>query len=242
VNLQDVACIDFETYPITQRPEYPPRPVGMALRAPWHDGPAISPWGHPTANNCTHEDVRAELGRIWDSGVPMLCHHAKFDIEVACHHFKLPMLPWERIHDTHVPGLPVRSAQPQRRPKELAEDLLQWPPEEKDAMAEWIMAHSARLLASYPWNRDWDKKEQRFKEPKKITKSKVGMWIFATPGDIAGPYAMGDIHRTLGLFRHLAPIVEENGMWGAYNRERELMPILLENERDGMRVRRAGAH
>jgi DNA polymerase I-like protein with 3'-5' exonuclease and polymerase domains len=232
----EFACIDFETYPIKQRPEYPPKPVGLAVHAPWHDATSYGAFAHPTNNNCTWEDVRAELGRIWDSGVPVLCHHAKFDVEVACHHFKLPMLPWDRIHDTMFLAYLCDPHSKSGGLKDLAADLLQWPPEEKDAMAEWIMSHSAGLLAAHPWNREWDKKEQRFKEPKKITKSKVGAWIFATPGDIAGPYACGDVDRTIGLFRHLAPIVLENGMWPAYNRERELMPILMENERDGMRA------
>jgi DNA polymerase I-like protein with 3'-5' exonuclease and polymerase domains len=228
------ATLDFETFPIKQRPEYPPRPVGMALRAPWLPERYFA-WGHPTANNCTPEDALRELGRVWDSGIPILCHNAKFDVEVATEWFELPMLPWDRLHDTQFLAYLCDPHARHLGLKELAEDLLQWPPEEKDEMAAWIMERSAQLLAAYPWNREWDKAAGRFKTPKKITKTKTGMWIFATPGDIAGKYAVGDIQRTDGLFRHLAPLVVDHGMEPAYDRERELMPILLANEREGMR-------
>src|SRR5690606_33089021 len=42
--------------------------------------------------------------------------------------------------------------------------------------------------------------------------------------------------RTLQLFRKLYPIIQKEGMLAAYDRERELMPYLLQSERDGMRV------
>lgn len=228
------ATLDFETYPIARRPEYPPKPVGMALRAPWLKGRYFA-FGHPTQNNSTPEEARAELGRMWDSGIPILCHNAKFDVEVATEWLELPMLPWDRLHDSQFLAY---LCDPHARAlglKELAEDWLGQPPDEKDALTAWIMAHSGVLLEAYPWNREWDKKEARFKNTKKITKSKTGMWIFASPGDIAGDYAVGDIDRTDALFRHAAPLVLDNGMWGAYDRERELMPILLENEKTGMR-------
>lgn len=228
--------IDFETLPIGQRPlAMPPKPVGLAIRTPWQPTRYIR-WGHPTGNNGTFDEAHGQLIRLWESGLPVLCHNAKFDMEVALEWFGAPMLPWERIHDTQFLAFLCDPHARKLGLKELADDLLQWPPEEKDRMADWIADHTAGLLASYPWNRTWDKKEQRFKEPKKISKTEAGKWIFAVPGDIVDPYACGDVDRTDGLFKHLAPITEENGMWPAYNRERELMPILLMNEREGMRV------
>jgi DNA polymerase I-like protein with 3'-5' exonuclease and polymerase domains len=38
------------------------------------------------------------------------------------------------------------------------------------------------------------------------------------------------------LFEELYPIIRDNGMLAAYNRERQLMPILQENEEVGMRI------
>lgn len=227
--------IDFETLPIAQRPNYPPKPVGLAIRTPWLTTRYIR-WGHPTGNSGTFDEARGHLMRLWESGLPILCHHAKFDIEVAMEWFGAPMPEWERIHDTQFLAYLCDPHARKLGLKELAEDLLDWPPEEKDRMAEWCADNTAALLAAYPWNRDWDKKAARYKNPRRIAPTHVGKWIFAVPGDIVDPYACGDVDRTDGLFKHLAPIVEENGLWPPYDRERELMPILLENERDGMRA------
>lgn len=232
------ACFDFETLPIAQRPAYPPKPVGVAIRAPWQPTKYFS-WGHPTGNNCTFEEGRAALQRVWESGLPLLCQNAKFDVEVASEWFGAPIPEWDRIHDTMFLAY---LADPHARLlglKELAADWLNWPPEEQDRMAQWVGDNTPALLAAYGWNRTWDKKEQRFKNPKRITPKEVGKWIFACPGEIVGPYACGDVDRTDGLFKHFAPLIEEHGMWAAYNRERELMPILLANERDGMRANTA---
>lgn len=233
----EFACIDFETMPIGQRPDaMPPKPVGVAINAPWHAETKYLAFGHHTANNSTPEEAQQELGRIWDSGIPILAHNMKFDYEVGVEWFNMPFLPWDRLHDTMYQAYLCDPHARSLGLKELAADFLEWAPEEKDALAGWIADNTAALLASYPWNRTWDKKEQRFKNPKKITPKEAGKWIFATPGDICGKYAIGDVDRTIGLFRHLSPVVLENGMWGAYDRERELMPILLANEREGMRA------
>lgn len=233
----EFATVDFETMPIGQRPDaMPPKPVGVAINAPWHAETKYLAFGHPTTNNSTPEEAQQELGRIWDSGIPILAHNMKFDYEVAVEWFDMPFLPWDRLHDTMYQAYLCDPHARSLGLKELAADFLEWAPEEKDALAGWIADNTAALLASYPWNRTWDKKEQRFKNPKKITPKEAGKWIFATPGDICGKYAIGDVDRTIGLFRHLSPVVLENGMWGAYDRERELMPILLANEREGMRA------
>lgn len=232
--IREFITLDFETFPIAPRPEYPPRPVGVALKWPGQTSSYLA-WGHPTGNNTDLDHGREELRRVWDSGLPILCHHAKFDIAVATERLGLPMPPWERIHDTMFLAF-LADPHGDLGLKDLAEDLLNWPPEERDRLAEWVADHTAALLAAYPWNRDWDKKEQRFKNPKRITPSKVGKWIFAAPGDVVAPYACGDTDRTEALFKHLMPVIEEHCMGRAYDRERQLMPILMENERLGMRA------
>jgi DNA polymerase I-like protein with 3'-5' exonuclease and polymerase domains len=217
--------IDFETLPIGQRPAYPPRPVGVATKWPGQTSRYFA-WGHPTANNCTLNDGLAELERAWDSGLPLLFHNSKFDVAVACEGLGAPMPPWDRIHDTlflaylcdpHARSLGL---------KELCEDLLEWAPQERDAVADWVMAHKDVLHQTYG---------ARF-GLKRPTPSKCGAWIGFCPGDVVAPYACGDVDRTAALFEHIYPLVLENGMGAAYDRERELMPILLENERVGMRA------
>jgi DNA polymerase I-like protein with 3'-5' exonuclease and polymerase domains len=232
---REFITLDFETYPIAQRPEYPPRPVGVALKWPG-DASFYFAWGHPTANNCDLGEGRRQLRKVWDSGLPILCHHSKFDLAVATEGLGLPMVPWDRIHDTMFLAYLCDPHSRSLGLKELANDYLQWAPEERDAVAEWIGDHTAALLAAYPWNREWDKKKGDYKTPRRITPTRAGAWIFAAPGDVVGPYAVGDTDRTAALFKHLYPVVVENGMQPAYDRERQIMPILMDNEREGMRA------
>jgi DNA polymerase I-like protein with 3'-5' exonuclease and polymerase domains len=120
--------------------------------------------------------------------------------------------------------------------KPLAENLLNWPPEERDAVAEWVMQHSEELLRLYPWNAHNAGKNG------KISKMKAGAWIFAAPAQLVAPYACGDVARTKGLFRDLYPKIVDAGMLPAYDRERQLQPILMANERDGIHVDLDGLH
>jgi DNA polymerase-1 len=221
VNAPEIACVDFETWPIAQRPNYPPKPVGVSIKLPREESYYYA-WGHPAMNNCGPGDGYRALRQVWDSGLPILFHNAKFDLSVACEGMKLPELSWDRVHDTMFLAYLCDPHARSLGLKELAADLLNWPPAERDALAEWVLEHAATLVATYGGQ--------------KPTKSKVGAWIFSAPGNVVGPYAEGDTERTAGLFSHLWPIVQENGMGAAYDRERRLLPILMENERDGMRT------
>lgn len=216
----DAICVDFETHPIRRRPQYPPKPVGVAIQ--WPSQPAhYWAFGHPTGNNCSLDYAVAQLEEVWASRLPVVFHNAKFDLAVACEGLGLPPLPWERTHDTMFLAYLCDPHARSLGLKELAEDLLGWPAEERNELNDWVWDHREALAATYG---------------DKVTKSKLGAWIWATPADVCGKYAKGDVARTLGLWNHLWPIVQENGMGGAYTRERQLLPILMENERDGMRV------
>ena len=87
------------------------------------------------------------------------------------------------------------------------------PPEEQEELKEWILRNVPEAKGS-----DW------------------GAYICRAPGGLVGRYADGDVIRTNGLFCKLWDQVEADGMLRAYDRERELMPILLENERQGVKV------
>lgn len=205
--------VDFETYPIEGNPSInPPKPVGVAIK--FSDGKSkYLAWGHPTENNCTWEDARDELARIWDYN--LLFHNAKFDTAVAEKWMELPIPEPLNIHDTMYllfldnPYSDTLSLKPN------AERLLDMPPEERDRLTEWIMA-----------NTDCPKE------------SVAGAYIYLAPGDLVGEYAIGDVDRTKGLFDLLAPRIKENLMWEAYEREQLLMPIMLKSEQHGVRVDR----
>lgn len=218
--MQAPITVDFETDPIQQRPNYPPAPVGVAIKWPREPGEYMA-FRHPTGNNCDERAAKAALERVWTSGLPVLFHNAKFDLQVATEKWGFSMLPWERIHDTEFLAFLANPHAKSLGLKPLAEDLLQWPPDERDEMNDWVWEHRVML--------------ERITGVK-VKKKEFGAWIWATPGDICGKYAIGDVDRTFGLFEHLMPLIIENEMTEAYDRERKVLPIFMENERVGIRV------
>lgn len=205
--------IDFETEAIQSRPHYPPKPVGFSVMKPGEETSKYYAWGHPEGNNCTFEKAQAVLRKLWDGKQPLLFHHADFDVDVAQTHMGMGPLPWQRIHDTM---FLIFLAEPHSKTlslKPAAERLLDMPSEERDAVKDWVLKNVPEAKAS-----DW------------------GAYICRAPGDLVGEYANGDVIRTRKLFDLLWPKVAEDNMLKCYDRERELMPILLENERQGVKV------
>jgi len=197
--------------------------VGVAIA--WPDGrKRYWRWAHTSGgNNCTEQQACLALSEAWESSLPLLFHNAHFDVQVACEKLGAPEPPWQRVHDTlflaylcdpHARSLGL---------KELAADLLGWPADERDAIADWVWDNRHQLEQTYP-------------QYGKVNRRKPGAWIFAAPGSLVEPYAIGDVDRTLALFKHLWPIVQRNGMGAAYDRERRCLPIFMENERRGIRV------
>lgn len=207
--------VDFESHGIMRRPDYPPRPVGFSIRKPGERRSRYYCWGHPTGNNCTFNDAKRVLTASWnDPEQPLLFHNAKFDVDVAQTHMGMKTLPWHRIHDTQYLLFLIDPHAHSHSLKPSAERLLGMEPDEQDAVREWL--ENSKIVRKK--QKDW------------------GAHIWQAPGTVVGPYADGDVDRTLGLFNLLYPQVVKRGMLPAYDRERKLMPILLENERQGMRV------
>lgn len=207
--------VDFETYPIRGRPDYPPVPIGVSIK-PWKKKARYFGWGHVNGgNNCTRQDAINALRSVWNK--PMIFHNAKFDLCVAEEHLGLPIPKWQNIHDTL---FVMYLLEPRARTfalKPSAEKFLGIPPEERDLMIEWLVAHQP-----VPGRR--------------LTPSKAGEFIALVPGEIVGPYADGDTYRTERIFEFGIDELTRRGMTGAYERERKLLPILLVNERQGINV------
>lgn len=218
--------LDFETAAIQDRPAYPPKPVGLAFLRPSRQEQGYLAWGHPSENNCTYEYALRFLLNVWASGEPVCFHNAKFDLAISYEAMGLPELDWRTVHDTmflaylndpHARSLGL---------KDLAAEVLNWPPDERDEVAEWIWTNRRALVAQYGG---------------RITRAKhgessVGAWISRAPGNLVGRYAIGDVQRTRALFERLFPLIERFDMGAAYDRERRLLPILMDNERLGVRV------
>lgn len=231
-----VTTIDFETDPIQPRPDYPPKPVGVSIRRAGEKKSRYYAWGHYTGdNNCTRDQAQAALAEAWadrKKGVRLLFQNAQFDVDVAVTHMGMELPAWYEMDDTmfllflwdpHAPDLQLKPA---------AERILGLAPDEKDELVDWLYTNKKRLLADTDIARWTDNKGKAYIN----SKAKLGALVAYAPGEVAGRYACGDTDRTLELFRHLWPRIQDRGMEGAYDRERELMPILLENEKVGMRV------
>lgn len=211
--------VDFETGAIEPRPKYPPEPVGVALAELNARGRVVRArylaWGHPTKNNTTRERAVAELRDLWrDDGAELIFHNAKFDLDVASARLGLTLPGWRRWHDTIFllylddPRAPSLSLKP------ASARLLNLPPNEQDAVRAWLVERGVVRSNDKQW----------------------GARIADAPGDLVGAYAIGDVERTGALFHLLYKRVLDRGMGVAYDRERRIMPLLLDNETRGVRV------
>lgn len=214
-------AIDFETLGIEGRPKYPPAPVGVAIKYPGKKARYLA-WGHPVGNNCCWSEAAAELAKAWNHEDGLLFQNGKFDVDVAETHFGLAVPRWERVHDTMFLLFLDDPHQTELGLKPAAQRLLGWPAEEQDAVADWLVAHQpvdgvriSRSTSSAHY---------------------FGRYIAYAPGDLVGRYANGDVDRTEALFNLLWKKTADRVMLGAYDRERKLMPILLQMERQGLPV------
>lgn len=211
-----LAVVDFETEGIQARPEYPPKPVGVAVREPGARKGKYHCWGHPGENNCSPEEAKRRLSALWsDPSVCIAFHNAKFDEEVALVHMGLPLLAPSRVHDSMVLGFLDDPYARTLELKPMAEKHLGEPPVERDELRDWIVENVAGA---------------------KHAKKEWGRHICKAPANVVGPYAVGDVDRTHGLVKKLLPMITERGMNESYMRELKLSPILIENERSGVCV------
>lgn len=224
--MRKIVTVDFETYAIQNRPAYPPEPVGVSI-IDGDGAPAYYAWGHPTGNNCSKREGVDALEELWrDPNTELLFHNAKFDIAVAHECLGLPIPHWSRIHDTMFLMFLADPHSPQLSLKPGAKRYLGMEPDEQEELNAWLWTHKDAIL----------EEELKVNPEAKITKRNLGAYIAYAPGDLVGKYADGDTLRTRRLFDYLAPAIREEGMWPAYVRERRLLPMLLENERDGICV------
>lgn len=245
-----VISIDAETWRIEGRPAYPPRPVGWSIKWPGQPSQYYA-FGHASENNCTEGEAKAELLRALNSDEFLCFHNAKFDVEVLCKWLGIPLrdprLHWTRIHDTMFLAFLCDPHAISHGLKELAAQHLNWPAEERDDVAVWCWEHRLQLdhtvATQYPhWRNEKDTAPLTVKRSQKkladgSTKASNAFNYFPwVPGALTGRYAEGDTDRTEALFKLMYEFVEANDMLKPYDRERELMPILLENEQSGIFV------
>jgi len=205
------AVVDFETFAIGPRPgEYPPVPVGVAIR--WPNGRSeYLAFGHPAGdNNCTKEEAVRAVRLAYNNEV--IFHNAKFDMEVAWQHLGLPFP--KKWHDTLLLAYLQSPDEPTFALKPMAQKMCGMAPDQRDAVRDWIIKNLPGANAK-----------------------NFGAFIAFCPVPLVGPYAVGDVERTWALFNVLHPPVMAN-MPAPYDRERRLLPHLVAAERRGIRVDR----
>lgn len=213
--------IDFETFGIEGRPKYPPTPVGVSIKYPGKKSKYFA-WGHPTGNNCCFSEAAEALTKAYQHKEGLLFQNGKFDVDVAEVHFGLEVPSWDRIHDTLFLLFLDDPHQIELGLKPSAARLLGWDPEEQDAVGDWLIANQPVPGVKISKSRSSD--------------HYFGRYIAYAPGDLVGKYANGDVDRTEAIFNLLWKKTAERGMLVAYDRERQLMPILLEMERQGLQM------
>jgi DNA polymerase I-like protein with 3'-5' exonuclease and polymerase domains len=206
-----VITLDFETYPIQPfRPEYPPRPVGLAFKF----GDTLPGYAS------TPEDMEQVLFRAWASDEPKLFHNAMFDIDVATEHFNMKILPAEQFEDTYLMAFIADPFAGKIGLKELVQ-ARGMSVEDQTEMLEWIWHYRDQI-------------EQH--SGLKMSRKNVGAFIAYAPESLRRRYAMSDVKRTEFLFQQFSREMDRWSMWDAYRREKLLLPILLRNAREGLRV------
>jgi DNA polymerase I-like protein with 3'-5' exonuclease and polymerase domains len=207
----EISTVDFETEAIDKRPQYPPKPVGVAIRWPSGEKEYLA-WGHATGNNCDIATARAKLAEAYRAD-SVLFHHGAFDMDVAeCH---LSLKPPKRFDDTLFQAFLLDPHADDLDLKGLASKHLDMPPDEQSELRDWIV--------------------ENVKEAKRKP-AKWGEYISHAPADLVGKYAIGDVSRTYKLHRKMHPQVIRRDMGEAYERELKCVPITQEMERSGVRV------
>jgi DNA polymerase I-like protein with 3'-5' exonuclease and polymerase domains len=169
-------------------------------------------WGHPSDNNIELHDAIRQLRTIYHTH-PVVMDNAKVDCEVAATHLGLPLLPPRGVHDTTLLSFLVDSNSPQ-----LSSKVLRMSSDERDDLTTWIFTHVPEAVS----------------RPK--TWTKWGAYISRTPGLLCGKYAVGEVRRTKKLFDLLHPQIAARGMESAYQRELDLIPVLLDMEQRGVPI------
>lgn len=209
-----LVAYDFETEEIQDYPQYPPKPVGLSIYVKG-ETPHYYAWGHPVGNNCQEAEAIYALKQYWDDPeCELIAWNSPFD-RLICHvHWALPLYSAAKHHDGLVLAFLLDPHARELGLKPVAEKELGLPPEERDAVKDWLVSNGICKDSKRAW----------------------GAHISKAPGDLVGRYADGDTLRTLELFELQYAKVVDAGMLRAYEREMALQPIMLKASIEGIPV------
>ena len=201
-----VYTIDFESHPIVNGAPTKPEPVGVSVKI--DSSPSVYyAWGHPTKNNCTKADAAKVLKEVLESDSLIVAHNASFDLRICLEHFGLPFP--RSVCDTMIMAYLHDPREDSLGLKELADKYLGMPPDEQTELNNWLTSHG-------------------FKPGRDIAKA---------PGDVVGKYAIGDTDRTYQLYWYYKTLMDTvPRIWDAFNREMQLIPIVIGMEQRGLHL------
>lgn len=211
--MKQTATIDYETLEIQKRPDYPPKPVGVAITEPGKR-PYYMAWARPIENSCTKSDAVKVLKRLYKS-YSILCHNAKFDLEVGEKFMSLPLVPPHGFEDSMLLAFLNNPREQSLGLKQLADKHLGMPPEEQCKVRDWVLENIPGA---------------------KKAKTKWGKYIGLAPGKLVGRYAKGDVLRTLKLYNLFHKYVKETGMLEQYEVEKRCIIEAIKMERVGINI------
>src|SRR5688500_11747006 len=111
--------------------------------------PKFFAWGHRTGgNNCTKADAARALAGAWEQiteETPYLGMNNKFDLDVAETHFGLQFPDWRLNHDVMYLLFLKDPHARELKLKPSAEKYLGLPPDEQDAVKDWVLTHKKQL-------------------------------------------------------------------------------------------------
>lgn len=73
-------------------------------------------------------------------------------------------------------------------------------------------------------------------QTKKGKKPEIGQWIWRVPGHYAGFYGEADVDLPLQILNKQERRIDEEELWGVYNLESRLLPVLVRMRRRGVRI------
>lgn len=209
--VEKVAVIDFETYGIKARPDYPPKPVGLAFYLP--DAGVKAKQYVACRSPSEKAQVKAIIKDLIRRGYRLLMHNASFDLDVAETHLGVP---WPMTHhDTLLLAYLVEPRAPTFSLKPTAQRLLGIQPKERDLLKEWVLEHVAGA-----------------------TEKSWGAYISEAPFELVRPYAIADVDLSYKLFLHYMKVLKKDPqLQRAYERELRVTRVLVKMERRGIPVR-----
>ena len=212
--------LDWETEAISSRPDYPPRPVGLAVEFPDQRRREYVSFGHPGSPDSVEDAARLVRDSFAGKYGRVLFHNATFDIDVAQTWFNVGW-PKNGFDDTLYLAFLSNPHAKSLSLKPMAEDLLGMKPDERDLLYEWMVSEDAPLDV---------------RKAVKRSPSKAGAFISRAPHKVVAPYAIGDVERTRAIYEKLYPDVRDRGMVAAYQVELDVTRVTLDMERGGVRA------